>query len=149
VLAVEPPPPLAPVERIDEILERFFLNDARLTGEVLAELALCDASAPRHAAPKMRASCTRKQPLIRKTKDDFRRLPRCRPLRTARCAARRGRSQAMRAIRMPGCKWRIRHRPCGIRMVIGSRLVFHRNSAGIIHSHAAAIGVGEKLYGGC
>jgi hypothetical protein len=36
-------PPLLAVERITEILERFFLNDPRLTTELLQELSRCDA----------------------------------------------------------------------------------------------------------
>ena len=37
------PPPLSAPERIAEILERFYLWDARLTGELLGELANCSA----------------------------------------------------------------------------------------------------------
>jgi hypothetical protein len=45
--ALEPvpaPPPQTPVERIVEIVERFFLEDSRLTTELLQELAKCSAS---------------------------------------------------------------------------------------------------------
>jgi hypothetical protein len=35
------PPRQTPVERITEILERFFLNDSRLTQELLGELSAC------------------------------------------------------------------------------------------------------------
>jgi hypothetical protein len=38
------PPPQTPVERITEILERFFLNDQRLTTELLQELSRCTAA---------------------------------------------------------------------------------------------------------
>jgi hypothetical protein len=38
------PPPLAPVERVVEILERFFLEDARLTTELLTELGRCSSA---------------------------------------------------------------------------------------------------------
>jgi hypothetical protein len=38
------PPPLAPVERIAEILERFYLEDARLAAELLGELRNCSAA---------------------------------------------------------------------------------------------------------
>jgi hypothetical protein len=35
------PPPLAPTARVAEILERFYLEDARLTAELLSTLAEC------------------------------------------------------------------------------------------------------------
>jgi hypothetical protein len=35
------PPPLAPVQRVVEIFERFFREDARLTAELLTELGHC------------------------------------------------------------------------------------------------------------
>jgi hypothetical protein len=38
------PPPLSAVEKITELLERFFLSDPRLTTELLQELSRCDAS---------------------------------------------------------------------------------------------------------
>jgi len=40
--AAEPAPaPLAPAERVVEIIERFYIWDARLTGELLGELSRC------------------------------------------------------------------------------------------------------------
>jgi hypothetical protein len=39
--ADEAQPPLAPTARVAEILERFFLEDARLTAELLSALARC------------------------------------------------------------------------------------------------------------
>jgi hypothetical protein len=42
-VAVAEPPPLTPVERIAEILERFYLEDARLTRELVQELGKSDA----------------------------------------------------------------------------------------------------------
>jgi hypothetical protein len=39
--AAPEPPPQTTVERITEILERFFLEDSRLTAELLQELSAC------------------------------------------------------------------------------------------------------------
>jgi hypothetical protein len=43
------PPPLAPIERVVEIFERFFLHEAELTAELLGELARCGHPRTREA----------------------------------------------------------------------------------------------------
>jgi hypothetical protein len=39
------PPPLAPIERVVEIFERFLPHEPELTAELIGEVARCDTSA--------------------------------------------------------------------------------------------------------
>jgi hypothetical protein len=68
------PSPLSAPQRIAEILERFFLEDARLTTELLGQLALCTAE-DCSGCSALRCVKPRRQPLIRKTSVDLRRPP--------------------------------------------------------------------------